>query len=112
MPDDDRGADLEQQGHERVTRAVEDMAGTVGCGRDPATNDRAAETEEDRQPERHRVGTGQGETGQGADQERREHDREQRAEHVATSLPQGEARPASGRGQVAVDLPVSAVLST
>jgi hypothetical protein len=43
------------------------------------------------------VGTGQGETGQGADQERREHDREQRAEHVATSLPQREARPVSDR---------------
>ena len=89
--DGDRGGDLEHQRHERLARALEGMAGTVGGG-DPAADERAAQTEQDREPERHRIGAGQRETGEGADQEAGEHDREQSAEHSDDSPPQREAR--------------------
>jgi hypothetical protein len=91
--DGDRGGDLEHQRHERLARALEGMAGTVDGGGDPATDERAAQTEQDREPERHRIGAGQRETGEGADQEAGEHGREQRAEHSDDSLPQGSACP-------------------
>jgi hypothetical protein len=96
--EDDRSANLEQQGHERVTGAIEDMVRTEDGGGDPATRERAAKTEQDGKPEGHGVGAGQCKTSEDADQERRDHDGEKRTEHDDGSLQQPRVRCAMPSG--------------
>ena len=79
LPYSVRDSDLEQQGHEDVARSVEDAAGAVDPRCHGAARERAAEADQHREPERHRVGARDRQPAERADQEPRGDDRDDRA---------------------------------
>src|SRR5439155_20878652 len=90
----DRGDDRSQADRE-VVRLRDVAVGVQERRRDPPADNRAGQTEERGQPDRHRVGPRHRPARQAPDHDAGEEDREERAEHLAASA---RRRPAPGPG--------------